>query len=109
MTTTLNTPSTTNPCPDWCTQPQGHGYDCVMRDLPCREHIWDQDDPTGATVCGWGFQTGDGETVEMDGVTVWIRGNAGGPEITAAEARDLAASLLVAADKLDAITADGAA
>ena len=111
MTTTLDATPTTNPCPDWCTQPPGHGYDApaLARDVLCREHTTDQGEPNSAAVCGFGYQTDDGETVEMDGITVWVRGKAGGPEITAAEARDLSASLLTAADKLDSITADGAA
>ena len=112
MTITLHPTPTTNPCPEWCTQPAGHGYDApaLARDVLCREHTTDAGDPTSAAVCGFGYQSdGGGETVEMDGITVWVRGNAAQGEISAAEARELAASLLTAADKFDAITADGAA
>jgi hypothetical protein len=106
MTITLNIPSTTNPCPAWCTRPAGHGYDSrsIEHGAPVRDHTIDSGHDTGASIAASGHQTGEGESVDTPTITVWVRGDAHDSEITAAEARDLARHLVEAADKLDGIT-----
>lgn len=115
MTTTLNIPPTTTPCPDWCDLPAGHGYDV---DVPAsdgsgayaRFHSCTFGEDTGADITAWARAAWGAETedLEFEGVNIWVNGTNIGPVMSAPQARVLASHLLEAADRLDAITSGAA-
>ena len=112
-----NTPTTTHPCPNWCTEPPGHGYDSlVANDNLCRIHArmgddvhvaglnGDRDYTVSVDLVAMETATPDGAYVlEITPVALSISGYSEGGEFAAASARQLAAALLNAADKYDEI------
>ncbi len=121
MTYIDSTPSTTHPCPDWCTLPAGHGVDGTTRDgTVIRSHeraVARMEYPhtipgamKGITHSWWVaivrsdmLQTDDGPVIEVEPVTITVS-ICDGDNWTAPQARQLAAALLDAADEWDEIT-----
>lgn len=109
---------TMHPCPPWCTDDHGHGFDGdAVAGFPSRWHEaveehFDVEDrnPLGNTHKEVGVSVHTLETVEaatdrivwVDDPELWL-GADDVVKLTAAEARRLAASLLRGADVLDAI------
>ncbi|QCX28090.1 hypothetical protein [Nocardioides jishulii] len=100
------------PCPSWCDEESGHGYELVgPQDSDARIHgtIAAREGDWVADVTGFGYWTGKGETLERLGIEL------NQPEVvdsrelavsSAEEARALARLLLAAADTMDRINAE---
>lgn len=102
-------PPTAVPCPDWCTMPDGHGYEVEdEHDHPGRYHTFrpqvDINKNAYADLSVEAYWVGEGEMHRSPHISVVIGGDAHDHIIESpAEARDLAMTLLVVADKLEAI------
>lgn len=122
MTATPITSRTSNPCPSWCTEPAGHGYDCRPAGRPMRFHVGKVATlrPTLASpedhahicvsVTAAEVVLADGTAPEMGPPSIWLHLDevhiSGAQDLTAVEARGLAAILNNAADRLDDLNND---
>ncbi len=115
MTYIDSTPITINPCPDWCTLPAGHGYDSriIASDNLCRLHIVAGRDITtdraAASVDIEALEEASADGQQVLSITtpsLLVSGMLEGEAFGAVQARQLAAALLDAADRLDEITGE---
>jgi hypothetical protein len=111
--------TTTNPCPFWCTEPTGHGYDSITPDDDLsRIHVgklggpvvvhWRinngvRDYEVNVDIASMEIVTSDEKQLEITPATLSMDYQEGS-EFDSAQARQLAAALLDAADRFDEIT-----
>lgn len=103
--------TTTNPCPTWCTLPAGHGYDSEDTTCVTRVHSRDFGDVAGvykeiaASVslnAAENATHGDHRVLNLDEPLISVYSD--GDEMTGPQAREMAAKLVAATDKLDQVT-----
>lgn len=113
MTSTIERPSiftmsppTAVPCPDWCEHLTGHPYDLEENDgAESRYHrvsFAGEEFDQSVDVTSYGIYRDGHENLNQPTAQMWVDGNAAGPDLTAERARALAASLVAAAEWLEA-------
>jgi hypothetical protein len=112
---TASTPSTTVPCPPWCTEPDGHGFEqFTPMDDHIRFHFRDvaevaiaEGPPSGkpavVTVTAMERAASPEGPADLDALLIEIASYSC-EGMTTAEARQIAAALLNAAELVDEIT-----
>lgn len=104
--------TTTTPCPSWCEQPAGHGYDMGDCEGESRAHSRDLGNlfrSTGRLAVGLSLSAEEMVKLGPDGVVVTLEPvqinlEADGNGLTGPQAREVAARLLAAADLWDQVT-----
>ena len=122
MQHTDHTPTTTLPCPDWCTLPVGHGFDSLAEDGNGNLSRFDSRSIGPENLTAGGVDGGRLETVSVsvemlevaspdesrvirtDSIYLAVAGYRENTELDSTQARQLAAALLNAADEWDRIT-----
>lgn len=108
------TAPTIPPCPAWCDQGEGHPYDSEYDSgAVMRTHSLDFGGPdTGASIIATAQALSESlpETVELEGIALWVGGEPAAEGLDAARARALAevlhSSLHAAAERLAQIEGD---
>lgn len=92
--------TTTNPCPAWCEDKPGHGYESGDHTCESRAHSRDFGD---VSILAEEFltYTEDGMTLRIEAPTIFVDEGQG---LTGPQARQLAAKLLAAADMWDRVS-----
>lgn len=118
MTEDTNRPSThaeifgttATPCPSWCELPDGHGYDSGTETASFRIHIRHVDEMAvnGEPAIWIDVQAEETQALSLEGFETnveapSVRINADGVNLTGAQARQLANTLLGAADLWDEV------
>lgn len=94
----------TPPCPPWCTLAPGHAYESV--DIVGKQHERSHEafKANNAGVSAWEYSRAGVARVQPLTVDVWADE---GAEMSARAAREVAAEIIAAADKLDELAAQG--
>jgi hypothetical protein len=94
-------PKAVPPCPPWCREAPGHRYDSCEADEVTHVRYHESDPKTPVSISQEERNTGGKVTLEPPVIMRW--GEDSSEELTAAAARQRAAELLNAADRLDDI------
>lgn len=97
-------PRMDRPCPPWCRQEPGHGWDGVEKATgrTSRGHGWDVND--NVTLWLEEYEDDPNSISRPPTISLWVGGNEAGREFTATDVRRIAAELLNGADELDRVT-----
>jgi len=114
-------PTTTLPCPDWCTQPTGHGFHStdkrsghLLRDhsrdvgtVSAVDRYDEQARTTYVGICTWETAASDDGPILTVDPRPRVTIDEGAHELTSGQARELAALVVEAAKLVESIGARG--